>query len=75
MQGWLLEYGVEMPGDVILLVEHFSTDDGRCLMKCLDSGLLRDGVRKVDVMELVTKGKLWETAERFWGEYMKRMFL
>jgi len=74
MQGWMLEYGEVLPDDCIVLVEAITADGGRLLMKCLDSGLLRDGARKVTVMELVSAGKLWEFAARFRDEYMRRMF-
>jgi hypothetical protein len=74
MQSWLWEYGDRVPDDVVLLVEHFKADDGRLLMKCLDSGLLRDGKRKLSVTALANEGGLWALVELFRSEYMMRMF-
>lgn len=74
MQGWLLAYGDRMPDDAMVLVECVMSSDGRVLTKPLDSGLLRDGRRKVPVAEMAVKGELWLAMEKFWGEYMERRF-
>jgi hypothetical protein len=74
IQGWLLEYGSVFPEDAILLVEHHIADDGRLMMKCLDSGLLRDGRRKVPVAELIAQGRIFEMAKKARDEYVGRMF-
>lgn len=74
MQGWLLEYGGRMSEDVVLLVEHMMSDDGRLLMKCMDSGLLRDGRNKLSVLDKAKRGELWAIVEKFREEYMARSF-
>jgi len=74
MQGWLLEYGERIPEDVVVLVEHMMSDDGRLLMKCLDSGLLWDGVVKLSVLDKGRRGELWGIVEKFREEHMGRLF-
>lgn len=74
MQGWLLEYGDAMPDDAVVLVEHARSDNGLFAMKPLDSGLFRDGARRVTVGELYNKGELVSKVERFRAEYMERTF-